>query len=288
MPIKLTHVSHVYMPGTPFESTALEDINLTLDEGEFIGLIGHTGSGKSTLVQHINGLLMPTGGSINVFGVELTEKGADLKRVRRDVGLVFQYPEHQLFEETVEADVAFGPKNMGLSGDELNECVRHAIARVGLDFVAVHDRSPFELSGGQRRRVAIAGVIAMRPKFLILDEPTAGLDPRGRNDLLNLVRRIHDEDGAGILMITHSMDDIARVAQRVVVIDRGKIQMDDTPRAVFSHADELVKMGLDVPQTSRLRMALAARGVSMPDDVVTLEEATDFLLTLVREGNGHA
>ena len=288
MPIKLTHVSHVYMPGTPFESTALEDINLTLDEGEFIGLIGHTGSGKSTLVQHINGLLMPTGGSINVFGVELTEKGADLKRVRRDVGLVFQYPEHQLFEETVEADVAFGPKNMGLSGDELNECVRHAIARVGLDFDAVHDRSPFELSGGQRRRVAIAGVIAMRPKFLILDEPTAGLDPRGRNDLLNLVRRIHDEDGAGILMITHSMDDIARVAQRIIVIDRGKIQMDDTPRAVFSHADELVKMGLDVPQTSRLRMALAARGVSMPDDVFTLEEATDFLLTLVREGNGHA
>ena len=288
MPIKLTHVSHVYMPGTPFESTALEDINLTLDEGEFIGLIGHTGSGKSTLVQHINGLLMPTGGSINVFGVELTEKGADLKRVRRDVGLVFQYPEHQLFEETVEADVAFGPKNMGLSGDELNECVRHAIARVGLDFDVVHDRSPFELSGGQRRRVAIAGVIAMRPKFLILDEPTAGLDPRGRNDLLNLVRRIHDEDGAGILMITHSMDDIARVAQRVIVIDRGKIQMDDTPRAVFSHADELVKMGLDVPQTSRLRMALAARGVSMPDDVFTLEEATDFLLTLVREGNGHA
>lgn len=282
MSIQIKHMSHLYMPGTPFESAALSDITLTLEQHEFVGLIGHTGSGKSTLVQHINGLLKPTGGSINVFGVELTDKNADLKRVRRDVGLVFQYPEHQLFEETVERDVAFGPTNMGLSGDELAACVREAIERVGLDFETVRSRSPFELSGGQRRRVAIAGVIAMRPKFLILDEPTAGLDPRGRNELLDLVRQLHQRDKTGILLITHSMDDIARAADRIVVIDKGRIVMDGTPQQVFSHASQLEEIGLDVPQTTRLRMALAQRGIDMPDDIFDAQGAAAFLLSTLR------
>jgi energy-coupling factor transport system ATP-binding protein len=282
MSIQIKHMSHLYMPGTPFESAALSDITLTLEQHEFVGLIGHTGSGKSTLVQHINGLLKPTGGSINVFGVELTDKNADLKRVRRDVGLVFQYPEHQLFEETVERDVAFGPTNMGLSGEELAACVREAIERVGLDFEAVRSRSPFELSGGQRRRVAIAGVIAMRPKFLILDEPTAGLDPRGRNELLDLVRQLHQRDKTGILLITHSMDDIARAADRIVVIDKGRIVMDGTPQQVFSHASQLEEIGLDVPQTTRLRMALAQRGIDMPDDIFDAQGAAAFLLSTLR------
>ena len=282
MSIQIKHMSHLYMPGTPFESAALSDITLTLEQHEFVGLIGHTGSGKSTLVQHMNGLLKPTGGSINVFGVELTDKNADLKRVRRDVGLVFQYPEHQLFEETVERDVAFGPTNMGLSGEELAACVREAIERVGLDFEAVRSRSPFELSGGQRRRVAIAGVIAMRPKFLILDEPTAGLDPRGRNELLDLVRQLHQRDKTGILLITHSMDDIARAADRIVVIDKGRIVMDGTPQQVFSHASQLEEIGLDVPQTTRLRMALAQRGIDMPDDIFDAQGAAAFLLSTLR------
>lgn len=287
MPIKLTHVSHVYMPGTPFESTALEDINLTLDEGEFIGLIGHTGSGKSTLVQHINGLLMPTGGSINVFGVELTEKGADLKRVRRDVGLVFQYPEHQLFEETVEADVAFGPKNMGLSGDELNECVRHAIARVGLDFDAVHDRSPFELSGGQRRRVAIAGVIAMEPEVVIFDEPTAGLDPAGCASILGNIRDYQKATHATILMVTHSMDEVAQLADRMLVLNEGTIEMSGTPREVFSHAARLAEIGLSVPQVTALFLRLRELGVDVDPTTFTVEQAVPQLRALL-EGRAHA
>jgi len=231
MSIEVKNMSHIYMPGTPFESAALVDVNLQLHEGEFVGLIGHTGSGKSTLVQHLNGLLKPTSGTLFVYDVELTKKDADMKFVRSRVGLVFQYPEHQLFEETVEADVAFGPKNMGLGGEELTACVKEAIERVGLDYEAVRSRSPFELSGGQRRRVAIAGVIAMNPKFLILDEPTAGLDPQGRDELLALVQDLN-KSGTGILMITHSMDDIARVAGRILVIDKGHIAAKGTPDAL--------------------------------------------------------
>ncbi|MBP3372530.1 MAG: energy-coupling factor transporter ATPase [Clostridia bacterium] len=286
MSIEVKNMSHIYMPGTPFESAALVDVNLQLHEGEFVGLIGHTGSGKSTLVQHLNGLLKPTSGTLFVYDVELTKKDADMKFVRSRVGLVFQYPEHQLFEETVEADVAFGPKNMGLGGEELTACVKEAIQRVGLDYEAVRNRSPFELSGGQRRRVAIAGVIAMNPKFLILDEPTAGLDPQGRDELLELVQDLN-KSGTGILMITHSMDDIARVADRILVIDKGRIVMDGTPGEVFSHVEELEAIGLDVPETSRLRMLLEKEGIELPSDIFTAEEAASYLCKLMG-GGSHA
>ena len=283
MSIEVKKMSHIYMPGTPFESAALRDVELELHEGEFVGLIGHTGSGKSTFVQHINGLLKPTSGTIVVYGEDLMKKDANLKYVRSQVGLVFQYPEHQLFEETVALDVAYGPKNMGMSGETLETCVKEAIERVGLDYEYVRDRSPFELSGGQRRRVAIAGVIAMNPKFLILDEPTAGLDPKGRDELLELVQSLH-ESGTGILMITHSMDDIARVANRILVIDKGQIVMDGKPEEVFSHVEELEAIGLDVPEVSRLRLLLQSQGIDMPQDVFTAEAAAEYLCSVLGGG----
>lgn len=280
MSIQIRNMTHTYNPGTPFESTALKKINLEMTQKEFIGLIGHTGSGKSTLVQHINGLLRPTDGSLCVYGVELAEKKADLKKVRKSVGLVFQYPEHQLFEETVEADIAFGPKNMGVEGEELKQRVTFAMERVGLD-ASVATRSPFELSGGQRRRVAIAGVIAMQPNFLILDEPTAGLDPQGREEILKLVRALHDE-GTGILMVTHNMNDISRIADRVIVIDRGEICFDGTPTEVFRHTGELEKMGLDVPDASKLRMMLQDTVPDFPDDVFDAQGIAAYLAAWMR------
>src|SRR5690554_7396444 len=221
MIIQLKNVNYTYNPGTPFEKKALDDVNLEVNEGEFIGLIGHTGSGKSTLVQHLNGLMKPTSGEIIIDGKSLSDKDTKMKEIRQKVGLVFQYPEHQLFEETIYKDIAFGPKNLGLSDEEVDKRVRDAMELVGLEFEELKDRSPFELSGGQRRRVAIAGVIAMKPKILILDEPTAGLDPRGRDEILGQIKEFHERYGITVILVSHSMEDVARLVNKIIVMNRG-------------------------------------------------------------------
>ena len=233
MSIVIEHLNYVYMQGGPYETRALDDVSLTIHDGEFIGLIGHTGSGKSTLVQHLNGLILPTSGKITVDGMDLAEKGTDRRAIRRRVGLVFQYPENQLFEETVAKDIAFGPKNLGLGEEEIDRRVRTAMRRVALDYDKLAQRSVFELSGGQMRRVAIAGVLAMEPQTLVLDEPCAGLDPRGREEILGLISDLHRESGATIVMVSHSMDDVAALAERVIVMNHGKVAMDGTPRGDF-------------------------------------------------------
>ena len=270
------------MQGTPFESTALQSINLEIDDGEFVGLIGHTGSGKSTLIQHLNGLLRPTEGTIIVDGIRIDSNTRNLKELRRHVGLVFQYPEHQLFEETVYQDIAFGPKNLGLSTEEIDNRVREAMALVGLDFDSLKDRSPFELSGGQRRRVAIAGVIAMKPKILILDEPTAGLDPRGRDEILGQIKEFHNRFGLTVILVSHSMDDIARLVDRIIVMNKGRIALTGTPKEVFRHAVELEEMGLGIPQITRLMKKLNERGFGVPEDIFTIEQAKKVILEKVR------
>ena len=234
MPIVIEHLNYVYMSGGPYETHALDDVSLTIEDGEFVGLIGHTGSGKSTLVQHLNGLLLPTSGTITVDGLNIADKATDRRAIRRKVGLVFQYPENQLFEETVEKDIAFGPKNLGLDDAEIDRRVKGAMRKVALDYDALHERSVFELSGGQMRRVAIAGVLAMEPRTLVLDEPCAGLDPRGREEILGLIRDLHRDTGATIVMVSHSMDDVASLAERVIVMNHGRVAMDGTPREVFS------------------------------------------------------
>ena len=239
MSIVIEHLNYVYMQGGPYETRALDDVSLTIHDGEFIGLIGHTGSGKSTLVQHLNGLILPTSGKITVDGMDLAEKGTDRRAIRRRVGLVFQYPENQLFEETVAKDIAFGPKNLGLDEEEIDRRVRTAMRRVALDYDKLAQRSVFELSGGQMRRVAIAGVLAMEPQTLVLDEPCAGLDPRGREEILGLISDLHRESGATIVMVSHSMDDVAALAERVIVMNHGKVAMDGTPREIFSRGEEL-------------------------------------------------
>jgi energy-coupling factor transport system ATP-binding protein len=277
MAIVIEHLSHVFLPDSPFATTAIDDVSLTIEEGGFVGLIGHTGSGKSTLIQHINGLLKPTAGSVNVNGID-TRKKADLPRLRRMVGLVFQYPEHQLFEETVARDVAFGPRNMGLGEEEVQLRVRNALLQVGLGGEEILSRSPFELSGGQRRRVAIAGVLAMEPQVLILDEPTAGLDPLGREEVLALVKGIHRDRGCTVIMVSHSMDEVSRVADRVLVMNGGKVALDGTPRQVFQHSGELREMALDVPAVAALCDALRERGLPVPMDIATLQEVRDFVL----------
>jgi len=278
MAVVFKGVTHVFMPGSPFETAAIKDVSLTIEDGEFVGLIGHTGSGKSTLIQHINGLLKPTSGSVEVCGINTAKKGADLQRLRRMVGLVFQYPEHQLFEETVERDVAFGPKNMGLPPEEIALRVRKALAQVGLPGEEILVRSPFELSGGQRRRAAIAGVLAMEPQVLILDEPTAGLDPQGREDVLALVRDIHAQRHCTVIMVSHSMDEVARVATRVIVMNKAEIAIDGTPREVFARSAELREMGLDVPAVAQLCAELISRGVDVTPGIMTLEELRDFIV----------
>lgn len=278
MAVVFKNVTHVFMPGSPFMTTAVKDVSLTVADGEFVGLIGHTGSGKSTLIQHINGLLKPTSGSVEVCGIDTSARGADIMRLRRLVGLVFQYPEHQLFEETVERDVAFGPKNMGLSDGETALRVRRALAQVGLPEAEILARSPFELSGGQRRRVAIAGVLAMEPQVLILDEPTAGLDPRGREEVLALVGAIHAQRRCTVVMVSHSMDEVARVASRVVVMNRAEIAIDGTPRDVFARSAELKEMGLDIPAVAQLCAELKLRGADVPPGIMTLGELRDWIV----------
>ena len=279
MPIEIKNLNHIYMPGSPFETKALDDVTLTINDGEFIGLIGHTGSGKSTLVQHLNGLMKPDSGTVLVDGMDTGAKKTDLREVRRRVGLVFQYPEHQLFEETVRKDVAFGPRNLGCDEAEIEQRVRDACAQVGLGEDML-DKSPFDMSGGQKRRVAIAGVLAMQPRVLVLDEPTAGLDPRGRKELTELIRQLHEDAGNTIVMVSHSMDDIASLAQRIIVMNKGRVAMDGTPREVFSRPQELMEMHLGVPAAARLALRLREMGYNIPDDVYMLEEIRDLILKM--------
>ena len=284
MSIEIRHLTHCYSEGSALRTVALEDVSLTIEDGEFIGIIGHTGSGKSTLVQHLNGLLKPTSGQILVDGEDLNGGNVNRRALRRRIGLVFQYPEYQLFEETVARDIAFGPKNQGLSGKEIDQRVRYAMECVHLDYEKYSERSPFELSGGQMRRVAIAGVLAMRPAVLILDEPTAGLDPRGRDRILSMLEELHARDHVTIIMVSHSMDDMARLATRLVVMANGKILASGTPREIFSQVDMMVSAGLDVPQAARLCHALREKGYALPADLYRPEELKEHLLRLWKEG----
>ncbi len=283
MPIEVRHLTHTYSEGSAFQATAIRDVSLTLEDGEFVAVVGHTGSGKSTLVQHLNGLLTPTEGQILVDGMDMFAPGADKRLIRRKVGLVFQYPEYQLFEETVAKDVAFGPKNLGLSADEIDRRVRQAMAHVHLDYDQYAQRSPFELSGGQMRRVAIAGVLAMEPRFLILDEPTAGLDPMGRDHILGMIQELHRQGGVTVVMVSHSMDDVARLATRLIVMSKGQVVAAGTPREIFRQADMMASIGLGVPEAARLCAALRGRGLMLPEDLYTLEELREHLLRLWKE-----
>jgi len=287
MTIKVRDLTHIYNPNSPFEMRALDNINLEIEDGEFVGLIGHTGSGKSTLIQHLNGLLKPTSGTIEIGGLDITAKNTNLKTIRQKVGLVFQYPEHQLFEETVYKDVAFGPKNLGLSEEDIDMRVKEAIELVGLEFHAVKDRSPFELSGGQRRRVAIAGVLAMKPQVLILDEPTAGLDPKGRDEILGQIQNLYKKNNITIILVSHSMEDIARLVNRIIVMNKGKIAMLGTPREIFRNIDELESLGLGVPQITYFMRALKNKGKDINENVLTVDEAKEIIIDYLRR-NGNA
>ena len=288
MSIVIEHLNYVYMQGGPYETKALDDVSLTIRDGEFVGLIGHTGSGKSTLVQHLNGLILPTSGQITVDGMDLADKNTDKRAIRRRVGLVFQYPENQLFEETVAKDIAFGPKNLGLDEVEIDRRVRTAMRRVALDYDKLSQRSVFELSGGQMRRVAIAGVLAMEPQTLVLDEPCAGLDPKGREEILGLISDLHRESGATIVMVSHSMDDVAALAERVIVMNHGKVAMDGAPREVFSRGEELRAIGLDVPQAVELAQKLREKGFDVPEGIYKIEEVRAAVEAIVGKGGRHA
>ena len=286
MPVEARELTHTYNADSPFESTALDKVSFTINDGEFIGIIGHTGSGKSTLIQHLNGLLKPTGGTVIVNGMDLMDKATSMKEVRRTIGLVFQYPEYQLFEETVEKDIAFGPKNLGLDEKKIATRVRDAMRLVDLDYAQFANKSPFELSGGQKRRVAIAGVLAMEPDILILDEPTAGLDPYGRDYILSLVDNWH-KLGRTILMVSHSMDDVARFADRIFVMNHGKLEMQGTPDEVFAQEERLRAMGLDVPAVTTLAGELSRRGFDLPRHIHTMDEMERALVSLLG-GEKHA
>ena len=277
MAIKIENLEYVYMPGSPFEKKALDNINLTIEDGEFVGLIGHTGSGKSTLVQHLNGLIKPDSGRVEINGQDTASKGEKLKQLRCDVGLVFQYPEHQLFEETVYKDIAYGPKNLGLSTDEIDKRVKEAARSVGLS-EDVLDKSPFDLSGGQKRRVAIAGVISMQPNVLVLDEPTAGLDPAGREEILSQVKKIHEEGNMTVILVSHSMEDVARLVDRLIVMNDGKVFADGTVDEVFSLGSELRNIGLNVPQVNVLVDELIKRGLPIRKNIYTVDALKEELL----------
>ncbi|WP_333645624.1 energy-coupling factor transporter ATPase [Lacrimispora sp.] len=283
MAIKAEHLNYIYGQGTAFEQHALKDVNLEIKDGEFVGLIGHTGSGKSTLIQHLNGLLKATSGAIYYNGKNIYEAGYDFRALRSRVGLVFQYPEHQLFEIDVFSDVCFGPKNQGLSKEEVEARAREALSMTGLD-ESFYKRSPFELSGGQKRRVAIAGVLAMNPEVLILDEPTAGLDPKGRDEILDQIERLHKERNMTIILVSHSMEDIARYVDRILVMNHGEKVFDDTPKEVFKHYKELEAMGLAAPKITYIVHTLREHGVPIDDNTTTIEEARDGILKLLRDG----
>lgn len=277
MSIIVNHLSYRYNPGTAMEQTALKDVNLIINDGEFIGLIGHTGSGKSTLVQQLNGILKPSEGGVYVDGADISDEGYDLKKLRGEVGLVFQYPEHQLFETNVFLDVCFGPKNQGLSKKEVELRAYEALKQVGIPDEYFY-QSPFDLSGGQKRRVAIAGVLAMKPKVLILDEPTAGLDPKGRDELLDKLLEIKKESNCTIVLVSHSMEDVARYADRIVVMDKGTVVFDDTPVNVFKNRDRLKEMGLGVPQITETMYALKNEGFKVSTDAITVEMAVNEII----------
>jgi energy-coupling factor transport system ATP-binding protein len=281
MSVEIKNLTHVYMKDTVFEHKALNNVSLTIEDGEFVGLIGHTGSGKSTFIQHLNALLKPSSGSIIIDGINITSKGVALKKIRQTVGLVFQYPEHQLFEETVFKDVAFGPQNLGLPQQEIEARVKEALTLVGLDFDKLKDVSPFELSGGQKRRVAIAGVLAMKPKVLILDEPTAGLDPKGRDEILGEIKKLHQLQKLTVVLVSHSMEDIANLVDRIIVMSKGQIVLTDTPRNVFKQADLLQDIGLDVPQVTHLVNELNKKGLSIKE-CISVDEAYEELIKYLR------
>lgn len=280
--IEINNLSHVYSPGLPFEKKAVDDISLKIEENEFIGLIGHTGSGKSTFIQHLNGLLKPSSGEIIIDGTRVDKSGSDLTDLRKKVGLVFQYPEYQLFEETIERDIAFGPRNLDISEEEVQERVKASMESVGLDYETYKDKSPFELSGGLKRRVAIAGVLAMEPKVLILDEPTAGLDPRGRDEILSEIKSIHENRKITVILVSHSMEDVAKIAERIIVFDKGKVFLDGEPREIFRNEDKLLGVGLGIPQITSLMRTLKKRGLDINEDAITVEEAKESLKKYLR------
>ncbi|WP_297422571.1 energy-coupling factor transporter ATPase [Clostridium sp.] len=282
MSIKIENLTHVYMPKSPFEKIALDNVSLSIEDGEFIALIGHTGSGKSTLIQHFNGLLEATSGKIIVDGVDITDKKTKLTDIRKKVGLVFQYPEYQLFEETIAKDIEFGPRNLGLSDEEIQSRVVKSMEMVGLDYETYKDKSPFDLSGGQKRRVAIAGVVAMQPTTLILDEPTAGLDPKGRDDILDQIRKLHKDYNMTVVIVSHSMEDVAKIAERIIVMNDGKVALQGAPAEVFKEVDLLEKIGLGVPQVTYLVRELRKKGFNIPDNVFTIEEAKKELLSILK------
>ena len=282
--IKAENVNYIYQQGMPFERQALYDVNIEIEDGSLVALIGHTGSGKSTLIQHFNALVKPTSGKIIINGIDVTAPKADLRLIRKTVGLVFQYPEHQLFEETVYKDIAFGPKNMGFSDEKIDKRVRESAALVGLKEKHLM-RSPFDLSGGQKRRVAIAGVLAMNPKVLILDEPTAGLDPKGRDEILATIKKLHEENKEMIIIfVSHSMEDVAKTAERVIVMNDGHVEMQGTVAEVFAQAEHLQKIGLNVPQVTLLTDKLRLAGYDLPEHIYTVKYAADAIKKLIGGG----
>lgn len=277
MSIALEHVNYIYSPGTAYEKRALNDISLEIGQGQFVGIIGHTGSGKSTLIQHLNGLMKATSGDILYDGQSIYAEGYDMRKLRSQVGLVFQYPEHQLFEVDVISDVCFSPKNQGLSEEESEKNAREALELVGFP-EKYYKQSPFELSGGQKRRVAIAGVLAMKPKVLILDEPTAGLDPKGRDEILDQIAKLHKETGMTVVLVSHSMEDVARYVDRIIVMNKGEKMLDSTPKEVFRHYKELEEVGLAAPQVTYVMHDLKDRGFDVSPDATTIEEAADEIM----------
>lgn len=281
MQVKTENLEYTYMAGTPYAKTAISDINIEINSGEFVGLIGHTGSGKSTLIQHLNGLIKPTSGRVLVDGKDINSKEVSLRQLRFKIGLVFQYPEYQLFDETVLDDISFGPKNLGLCEAEAHVRAREAMELVGLS-PSLEKKSPLELSGGQKRRVAIAGVLAMKPELLILDEPAAGLDPKGRNEILSRIKDLHENGHMSILLVSHSMEDIAKMAQRVLIIKGGRIAREGTPDEIFGLGDELKSYGLDVPQITKLMDKLKASGLSLSKNIFTVSKAEEELLKLFK------
>ena len=281
MSIKIENLTYVYMPKTPFEKKALDNVSLEIEDGEFLAVIGHTGSGKSTLIQHLNGLLKPASGRIYVDGTDITDKDTKLVDIRKKVGLVFQYPEYQLFEETIAKDIAYGPSNLGLNEDEILKRVKKSMEMVGLNYEEYKDISPFELSGGQKRRVAIAGVIAMEPKVLILDEPTAGLDPAGRDDILEQIKLLHEKYNMTIILVSHSMEDVGKLAEKIIVMNDGHIELQGKPKDVFKEIDTLEKIGLAVPQVTYLMRELKKKGFNVSEDIFTVEKAKSELLNIL-------
>ena len=281
MSIKIENLTYVYMPKTPFEKKALDNVSLEIEDGEFLAVIGHTGSGKSTLIQHLNGLLKPASGKIYVDGTDITDKDTKLVDIRKKVGLVFQYPEYQLFEETIAKDIAYGPSNLGLNEDEILKRVKKSMEMVGLNYEEYKDISPFELSGGQKRRVAIAGVIAMEPKVLILDEPTAGLDPAGRDDILDQIKLLHEKYNMTIILVSHSMEDVGKLAEKIIVMNDGHVELQGKPKDVFKEIDTLEKIGLAVPQVTYLMRELKKKGFNVSEDIFTVEKAKSELFNIL-------